>query len=903
MKLSFGWERRRDELREELEAHLRMAIEDRVARGENPDGARAGAMREMGNAPLVADVTRRQWGWEWLERAGQDMRYAARRLRKSPGYTVTALLTLMLAVGANTAIFGLFYALLLRSLPVAQPDQIAQVELQLSAAGGVKGEPSSMVSDGDYDALVKTQTVFSGMCGWQEDNLNLNQADGTRPVPAAMLTGACMRVLGLHAVLGRLLEDTDDKPGGAPEGFPVVLGYDYWRTQLGADPHVIGRVLGFGATMRAKAAKGVIVGVMEPGFDSLRVGGRPDLYVPREMNDPAGGHNLMSFDTTLVGRLKDGLRPQRAQAQVDAVFQGRLKDNKGIQFFTFIGGKFTQADQAHLLVVPGRTGISYLRQYYEKPLYLIEGMVGLSLLVACAYLAMLASARALARRRELAVRMALGASRRRIAAQLIWESVLLAAAGSGLGVLFAWGAERGLLALMQMMSVTDHVELRTGPDAIVLLFTLGITGLTVILSGVIPAWQSSKVDPASDMKEGEPSIAGRRRSTRMGTWLVPAQIAFSLVIVTIAALMGGTVARLLAVDPGFSTSGVTIMHADFSSRTSGIDQLRAPIPLIESLLDRMRHTPGVEAVSVSQAYPLGGATYMMPASSDSSSGGTRTDGNLTTLAVTPGYFDTMGVSLLQGRDFANDDHGDDHTVCILNRSAAEYFFNGGNAIGGMLSIDKKTRLRVVGVVGDTLYNDLRQKAPRILYEPFFQGDMWNPGAEFEIRTRNAGTAVSAVRNAFRELAPEVAVDKPVTMRELVASSMGRERMVAMLAGFFALLTLALTGIGLYGVLNYGVVRRRTEIGVRMALGATPGGVVTMILREAMRLVLPGVALGVIGVWGATRLLQSLLYGVKALDPWLCAASVVVLLATAVMACVLPARRAAAVHPMEALRFE
>jgi len=898
------WERRKDELAEELEAHLRMAIADRVARGQTPEEARASAVREMGNPPLVADVTRRQWGWEWLERLWQDVRYALRQLRKSPGYTTTALLTLTLAVGANTAIFGLFYALLLRSLPVERPDQIVQVELQLGTSKGV-AEPSPMVSDGVYDAIEKTQTAFSGICGWQEDSVNLHDADGTRPVPAASLTGGCMRILGLHATVGRLLADADDRPGGLPEGFPVVLGYYYWRTHFGADPRVLGRVMEFGTSMRAKAAKGVVVGVMEPGFDSVDVGGRPDLYVPLEMTDPASGHSLSSFDTTLVGRLKHGVTPQAAQAQVDAVFQAKVKGEKSLRFFTFIDGGFAEATQAHLRVMPARTGYSYLRQYYEKPLYLIEGMVGLSLLVACAYLAMLASARALARRRELAVRMALGASRRRVAAQLCWESVLLAITGSGLGVLFAWGAERALLSLMKAMA-TDQAELRAGPGGAVLLFTLGIAGLTVILSGVLPAWRASKVDPASDIKEGEAAIAGRRRSTRMGAWLVPAQIAFSLVIVTMAALMGGTVAQLLAVDPGFRTSGVTFLHADFSARTQGVKQLgapTAPFPLILSLLDRIRHTPGVEAVSISQAYPLEGATYMMNASSDSSGSGTRTDSSLTTLAVTPGYFDTMGVPVLQGRDFAMDDHGDNHTVCILSRSAADYFFPGGNAIGGMLAVGKKTKRRVVGIVGDALYNDLRQKAPRILYEPFLQGGMWNPGAEFAVRSRDAGTAVSAVRNAFRELAPDVAVDNPVTMRELVASSMGRERMVALLAGFFALLTLALTGIGLYGVLSYGVVRRRTEIGVRMALGASPGSVVKMILREAMRLVLPGVALGAAGVWGATRLLKTLLYGVKPLDPWLCVASLAALVCVAVLACVLPARRAARVHPMEALRFE
>ena len=902
MKLNFGWERRKDDLREEIQAHLQMAIEDHLARGEGSEEARAAAIREMGNPLLVADVTRRQWGWEWIERLGQDLRYAARQLRKSPGYTVTALMTLTLAVGANTAIFGLFYALLLRSLPVERPDQIVQIKLQLSAAG-TKGEPSPTVSDAMYDLLSKTQTVFTGMCGWQEGDVNLHEADGTRPVPAASLTGGCMRVLGLHAAVGRLLQDADDRPGGTSEGFPVVLAYDYWRTHFGADPAVLGRVMEFGASMRAGAAKGVVVGVMAPGFESVQVGGRPNLYVPLAMTDPESQHNLSSFDTSLIARLKDGVSAQTAQAQLDAVFQSKLKTDTELKFFTFLGGKFVQADQAHVLAVPGRTGYFYLRQSYEKPLYLIEGMVGLSLLVACAYLAMLASARALARRRELALRVALGASRRRVAAQLTWESVVLAVAGGALGTLSAWGAERGLLAMIRI-SGSDKLELQTGPGGAVLLFTLALMGLTVILTGVWPAWRASKVDPASDIKEGEPAIAGRR-SPRMGVWLVPLQIAFSLVIVTVAALMGATVAGLLAVDPGFRTSGVTFLHADFSPRLpkAGGNPQGPPAELYLSLLDRIDHTPGVEGVGISQAYPLEGATYMQQVSSQPSSGGTRTDDSLTELTVTPGYFDTMGVPILRGRNFTLDDRDEKLTVCILNRSAAEYFFPDGDAIGATVTMDKDTRMRVVGIVGDTLYNDLRQRAPRIIYQPTLQGGFWNPFTTFEVHARDAGTAVSAVRNAFRELAPDVAVDQPVTMQERVASSMGRERMVALLAGFFALLTLTLTGIGLYGVLNYGVVRRRTEIGVRMALGATPGGVMAMILREAMRLVLPGVALGAAGVWAVTRLLTTLLYGVKPLDPWMCAASVAVLVGTATLACALPARRAATVHPMDALRFE
>lgn len=905
----WDWERHKDDLREELESHLRLAIEDRIARGQSPEQARAEGIREMGNGPLVADLTRKQWGWERLERLGQDLRYAVRQLAKTPGYTVTALLTLTLAIGANTAIFGLFYALLLRSLPVERPDQIVEIKLELWGRGVTKdpGNGSDLVSDGLYDALARSQSVFSGMCGWKEHQVNLREPDGTRPVTAASLTGGCSRMLGLRPLLGRLADDADDRPGGLKEGYPIVLGYDYWRTHFGADPGVIGRVMDFGASLRAKASEGVVVGVMEPGFDSVRVGGRPSIYVPLEMTDPLGGHSLASVDTTLLGRLKDGVRPETAQADIDRIFQATLKPFEGgkdFPYYIFDQGGVTPASHAHLIVAPGRTGYSRLRRDYEKPLYLIEGMVALSLLVACAYLAMLASARGLGRRREFAVRTALGASRRRLAAQLCYESVLLAASGGALGILFAWGAGRVLLLLVKRAAAGD-IELRTGPGGAVLLFTLVLTALTVLLSGLWPAWRASGVDPARDIKEGPIPLAGRS-APRNGTWLVPLQIALSLVVVVMAALMGSTVARLIAVDPGFSTSRITFLNADLSpraQRTADGKGSEAPPGLLTALYDRIRQSPGVEQVSISQSYPLSGEFYLEPASSTLPSGAIRKDGGLTSLLVMPGYFRTMGIPILEGRDFTMGEGRNTAPVCILSRSAASFFFPGGNAVGASLTIRNGVKARVVAVAGDTLYSDLREPAPRIIYEPYLGGSWGNTNAKIAVRSRDSATAVSAVRSAFRELAPDVAVDQPVTMTDLVERTMGRERLVALLSGFFALLTLALTGIGIYGVLNYGVVRRRAEIGIRLALGASPSGVVAMIVREAVRLILPGVLLGAGGSWAATRLLKTLLFGVKPLDPWMCAVSLAVLLGAAALACVLPARRAASVHPMEALRFE
>jgi predicted permease len=896
----FGWERRKDDLREELEAHLRMAVEERMARGESYDEAHAAATREMGNPPLVADVTRAQWGWQWLERTVQDVRYALRQLRKSPGYTATALITLTLAIGANTAVFGLMYALLLKSLPIERPDRMVQVKLQIGAADK-KNPPADMTSGKLFDALeeAKPQTL-SGLCSWSKfPALNLRDQSGMRPAQTAQITGGCFQMLGLHAALGRLFNEADDKPGGGAEGYAVVLSYDYWRSRMGGDPGVLGRVLDF------QGKKGVIVGVLEPGFESVEVGDKPWMYVVSEIGDKDERHGFGSFDRTLLGRLKDGASATQMQAELDPVFNAALKAAKFRYYTMSDDGKMNQTDAAHLVVVPGRTGMSYLRQEYAEPLYLIEGLVGLSLLVACAYLATLAGTRALARRRELAVRVALGASRQRLTAQLCWESLLLAVAGMTLGLFFAWITSHALVKLLDRPGSTP-LAMNTAPTGMVLVFALGVTGVTVLLAGVIPAWRASRVDPVREIKEGELTLMGRG-PRRMGSWLAPVQVGLSLVIVVIAALMSTTLARLLAKNPGFSTSGVTFTRADFSRNANPAkndEEVKRPESFYLALLERIRRTPGVESASLTQLTPMGGGLYLSQASVTLPSGEVR-EKDIIDPAVAPDYFRTIGVPLLEGRDFTADDKEKAPMVCILSRSAAQYFFPGQDPVGQMLTMGteaKDPKARVIGVVGDTLFLGFRDQPRPTVYMPFLASRL-NQYLEFAVRSRDAAAGASAVRQAFKEIAPDAPLYETVTMRQIVGSAVSRERMIALLAGFFAVLTLVLSAIGMYGLLNYSVLRRRREIGVRMALGASRRGVVRLVVREALWMVLPGLVLGGVGAWAATRFVRSMLFGVKPLDPWVMVASAAVLLGTAMLACLLPARRAAAVHPMDALRAE
>jgi predicted permease len=900
------------EVDEELSFHIEQSVACNMAAGMSADQARRRALVEFGGRARAREQCHQaRPGW-WLGSLARDFRFAARLLVKSPGYAVTSVVTLTLAIGANTAIFGLIYALLLRSLPVERPDRIAEIKLQLVSPTSGPAAPSAALAGRIFDRVAAGQHAFSQMCAWRAADLNLRESAGTRPVHAAMLSGGCFQMLGLHPALGRLFTAADDQPGGGREGYPVVLAYDYWRTHLGADPAIVGRVLDFEGT------KGVVVGVLRPGFESVNVGDRPRIYVASEMTSNEERHGFGGIYFVLA-RLKDEESLARAQAEIEALFNAWMIAEKP-SFFTFSEGKLENSKQAHLLAVPGRTGLSYMRSAYERPLYLVEGMVGLSLVVACAYLAMLAATRGLSRRRELAVRIALGASRARVAGQLCAESVLVAGTGSLLGMLFAWAAGKSIVAMLNQGHSGAPLELHLAPDGIVLAFTLGLSVFTVLLFGVGPAWRATRLDPATDIKEGGLSQMPPKQGP-LGRWLVPVQIGFSLVIVAMAALMGTTMSRLMAIDPGFRSSGLFFVSADFTGRVEAArkatssapkpegneaDTPEIPSALYAALLERIRNAPGVEAASIAQSYQMSGALYLMSASAILASGEVRRDDSLMDLSVSPDYFKTLGIPVLGGRDFSPGVHQGAPQVCILSRSAAEYFFPHQNAVGKMLtqkSAGRDTRREVVGVVGDTLYTGLRDSAPRLIYLPYLSGAGWNPQGQIAVRASDRASGIAAVRAAFGELAPDVGLDEPVMMSDLVSGSVGRERLVAVLAGFFALLTLTLTAIGIFGLMSYRVLRRQKEIGIRMALGASRASVARLVVDQAMWLVLPGLALGAIGIWAGTRLLGTLLFGVKPLDPWMSAASFALLLGCALAACAIPAWRASSVDPLESLRLD
>ncbi len=559
-----------------------------------------------------------------------------------------------------------------------------------------------------------------------------------------------------------------------------------------------------------------------------------------------------------------------------------------------------------LEVVSARTGYSGLGLQYKRPLVLLQSLVCLLLFASSAYLGTLLSARSIARRREIALRAALGASRSRLIRQLFSESLLLAFTGSALGVMLAWGASRFLLTFVQ--SEPGAPAIPVGPGRDVLLFTLGVTALAVLLWGFLPALHASRVAFASDMKSGGTTSLSGMRSGRVGRWLVPVQIALSLLIVVVAGLLSTTLVHLLSQNNGYRLAGTVFAGTDFPF-VYGKDEaprIAAELRLQQSVLERLNHTPGIQAASVDIVHALGGATYsgIFHAQPDSSEDDVH--GQTIMNNVAPRYFQTLGTPLFSGRDFNDGDTATSQPVCILTRAAAQRYFPNAEAAGRMLyqpqAKDKVKAFRVIGVVGDMRYNDLRTDAPPLVYLDFTQAEEAR-NLEFVMKADNPAAAVASLRDILRSTAPGVHVTDTITMKDQVNRSLARERLLATLSNFFAGLGLLLGAISLYGVLSYSVNCRRAEIGVRMALGASRGNVVRLFIGEAARLVIPGILLGAVACAAVTRLLSNLLYQTRPLDPLAATLSVAAIAVTALIASWLPSRRAAAIDPMQALRAE
>ena len=881
------WRRKVNErdLEREIREHLELEAEEQRESGLAPVEARNAARRTFGNATLVTEDTRAVWNWTTLEHLAQDVRYALRTMRKNPGFSAAAVLSLALGIGANTAIFSLIDALLLRSLPVRNPAELVQVMIV---------EDGKAIDSFGYPAigaLADRTDLFAGLGGFSGASFNLTMGDSVERVAGAWVTGGYYQTLGLAPFAGRLLGPSDDR-AAAPA--VAVLSYDYWDRRFGHDFNLIGR------SIQIEGKPVTIAGVSPPGFVGANVGDAANLTLPLAallQLQPERASQLESGSQWLrvLARPRPGISAAQAKARLAVIWPQMAP----IATTPRMNPKRRQVLLASSIdLIPGGTGWSYLRGQFRRPLLVLMGITGLVLLIACANFANLLLARGTARGKEIALRFAIGAGRGRIVRQLLTESLMLSLLGAAMGMAFAGVGSRALVVLLAS-GRRDGILLDLRPDGTALLFTSAIAVATGILFGLVPALRATAAGPGPALK-ADAGITPRTRS-RLLPALVTSQVALSLVLLIGAGLFVRTLRNLEQLDPGFRREGVLLVNLD--GRRAGYQGGRLA-GTYQELLDRFAGLPGVVSVSLSNNTPLSGGMYTDAVSIN---GQPTANGSAHVNRVSPRFFETMGTPRVLGRDFTERDGPGGTPAAIVNEAFARRYLEGGNPLGQQVAISQReaTRMEIVGVVKDAVSFSIREPPPPTVYLPYFQNPEAVGAASFEIRVAGSLSQTAAlVRDDLRVRFPRTPVQAQVLpLSEQVERALIQERLLAALGTCFGVLALMLAGVGLYGLLAYTVTRSTGEIGIRMALGARRGQVLGLVLQGALRLVGLGIALGIPAAWAASRWIASMLFGLKATDPLTLLGATLMLALAAVLAAFLPARRATRVDPMVALRYE
>ncbi len=808
-----------------------------------------------------------------------DVRYALRLMRRSPGFTAVAVLSLALGTGANTAIFSLLYTILLRQLAVAHPEQLVELvrnsPQEVHWAGYWGWEKYAFIRDHNH--------VFSGLTGMGFDNLASVHAEGSDPENVILenVPGNYFNVLGLKPAIGRLSGPEDVPAKG--DGDVVVVSWSYWSRRFHRDPGILGKRIWYNDVPKT------VIGVAPRGYAGPRVGFRTDLWMPVE-----------HFDLTMLARLKPGMTIERAQAEIDVLYRQMLAQPAISR---------APRGESRMELLPAGAGLVWLRDRFGRPLVLLMAVVGVLLLLACINMAGMLLARGAGRQREMAVRVGLGASRGRLLRQMLTESVLLSGAGAVVGVLVAYFSTGVLVRIMASgrPGWGENIDIEVHPDPALLLFTAGMALLTGVLFGLAPAWYAFRTAPASPLRH-----TGGAGETRFWRWfgkgLVAAEVALSILLVTAAGIFLSHLSRMRSFDLGFRSDHVLLVQLDPERSGYSREQLAQPY---RQLLARLEAIPGVRSASIGICAPMQGCGIGARYVNAEGLVERREERKRTPITyVAPRYFETLGIQLLAGRDFSFRDVGHPR-VAIVNEAMARHYFPGGNPIGKQFTIDQDPRdegrfgsgqpYEIIGLVENTKTDDPRSEPwPTIYFDMFQENRMFH---HFALRTSVAPESVAgAARAAVREVLKTVGVRRVMTLSDQVDAAIVPERLIATLSEWFGALGAALAGIGLYGLLAYTVARRTNEIGVRMALGASSGGITRMVLGDALGMVTAGLALGIpLVVWCrplAARLVEDLRIPMA---PVLIGAATVLLVT--VVASYLPARRAASVDPTEALRHE
>ncbi|MBL8204762.1 MAG: ABC transporter permease [Blastocatellia bacterium] len=835
----------------------------------------------------------------WEDDMIQDLRYGVRMLLKHKMFTAVAVLSLALGIGANTAIFSLFDAVLLKSLPVQEPERLVLFGKgeDIGLTNSFPSKSIDLYSYPFYQQIRQQRDVFSDVGAvlsipWNVHG-KVNSSAETEQMSVQLVSGNYFSVLGVKASLGRTLSDEDDvNPGGHPV---VVVSYGWWQRRLGADPSAIGKTITIDQTTYT------IIGVGAKDFFGTTVGQSPNLWIPLAMEPQMppthwdGRANREFQDLNLIARLQNGVQMEQANAAVNARFKQHLQEWAGAQPSA---DQVRNIQQARVELTPAGRGLSELRQQFSVSLRVLMVVVGLVLLIACANIANLLLARATSRQKEFAVRMALGAGRMRIVRQLLTESLLLAALGGLAGVMLAWWG--GQLLVLMASGGAEALPLDVTPNARILTFTLCVSLFSALLFGLAPALRALRLEPNASLKGGKGTVQAGAQSP-FGKALVVGQVALSLVLLVGAGLFVRTLINLQNVPTGFNTENALLFRIDTAVTGYKDVQLAEVMRAVE---EKVKVVPGVQAAAFSfivfnQGLWTGPAYTQEQLALDVRSRIVRNN------TVGADYFAAMGIPLVAGRGFTAQDNDKSQKVAVISETMAQRFFPNVSPIGrrfGIRGPESGGQIEVIGVVKDVRAMSLSEELRPSAYYPHAQGS--GPLHNFVVRFVGAPeNIVPQVRRAVREVNPSLPIDEVVSLSDHVGRSLVQQKLTARLGAFFGLLALLLACIGLYGVLSYAVARRTNEIGIRMALGAQSRNVLWLVLREALLLAGIGIGIGLIAAVALTRTAKTLLFGLQPNDPLTIALATALLFFVAVVAGYLPARRAARIDPMIALRDE
>ena len=899
-----------DELAEEMRLHMDLRTEALIEDGMEPAAAAREARRMFGNAAVIREETRDMWGFPSVETVVQDVRYGVRVMRKSPTFAATAVLSLAVGIGAASAVFSLADALLVHRLAVPAPEQLVLVRWKsgpvfpLESLNGYASQTDEGLASTSFSHLAYTRMRTEGagaldIFGFADLYTVSLAVDGQAEMGRGhVVSGNYFGVLGVQPALGRPLVESDDRDDAAPA---AVISHGFWQRRFGGSPETAGK------TVVVNGRPFVVVGVMPAGFRGTgQVGDTPDVYVPlalRSQVAPLGDDSVTDPNVwwvLMMGRLKPGVRAEQAQPVLDLILRQTVAATRP---------QMEAKDLPRLQLVSGARGQLENREEMREPIRLMAIVVGIVLLVACANVANLLLARGSARARELTVRVAIGAPRRRVVRQLITEGLLLAVCGSALGLVAAHWIAAGLLPALQSPGMT--VLTLPGLSLRVVAFTALLASACAVLFSLVPALRATDVAVAAGLHAAGRGNAAARSRGALSSALVITQVALSMVLVATAVLLVQSVRRLQNVELGFDAANVLLFRVDPSLNGYKDAQIT---DLYARMLERLRATPGVIAASASSHTLISNSSAMgMALRTDETApdpGGPdarafRSTHAALRLNVDPGFFATMGLRLDRGRTFDDGDSATSQKVAVVNRSMARQLYGTEDAIGrrfrlGMLAT--APAYEVIGVVADARYTSVRRPASATAYLSYRQQP---PSAmTFEVKTAGEATAFAPVaREVLRSIDGNLPLNEIKSQQDQVGISLQRERLFAALATWLGAVTLGLSAIGLYALLAYGVTRRTPEIGIRMALGAERQAVRWMILKQSLVLAGCGLVLGAAGAFAGTSLVEALLFEVRARDPLAIGLAAAMMLAVSLAAGYLPARRASRVNPIVALRTE